>query len=81
MRAVPHRETDTSEQTTTEVTPYEKGPHMDPLEKEAERLDEQMAKTTDPAEKKALREELREIARELNDRERWHDEGREHGWL
>jgi hypothetical protein len=49
-------------------------------EREIEKLEEQLAATDDPEERRAIRRDMRDIEREVGDYERWEDEGRERGW-
>lgn len=50
-------------------------------EREIELLERQLEETDDPKEQAAIRQDLREMERELADAERWRDQGAERGWL
>lgn len=43
-------------------------------------LESQLDNEDDPEERRAIMDELREIERELNERDRWEREGDERGW-
>jgi hypothetical protein len=49
-------------------------------ERAIELLERQLEETDDPKEQAAIRQELREMDRELADAERWREEGRERGF-
>lgn len=51
------------------------------IERELDRLDEQLSGCDDPAERQALRDDMRELQRELAEQDRWENEGRDRGWL
>lgn len=50
------------------------------LERQMERLEHELAATDDPAERKAIQAEMRELRREAAEQERWEREGDERGW-
>lgn len=50
------------------------------VEQEIELLENELAQTVDPAERRCIERELRDIERELADEERWRDEGVRRGW-
>ncbi len=50
-------------------------------EREMELLEKQLEETDDPKEQAAIRQDLREIERELADAERWREQGHNRGWL
>lgn len=50
-------------------------------ERELEQLQDEHDSTTDPDERRALRGAMRDIERDLQDEERWLDEGLQRGWL
>jgi hypothetical protein len=54
---------------------------MDPRERELERLDEELATTDDPEEQRFIRNEMREIHRDMNEEDQWREEGYGRGWL
>lgn len=51
------------------------------MERQIDRLEEDLAKTDDPEERKALLDEIREIGRAMAEHERWLEDGRDRGWL
>jgi hypothetical protein len=57
------------------------GEKMSAADREIELLEEQIAETYDPAERRELERAIREIERELAEEDRWREEGRERGWM
>jgi len=54
------------------------------IEREAERLEEEIAQAEDEGDHESarlLRRDLQELAREAAEQERWEEEGRERGWM
>jgi hypothetical protein len=43
-------------------------------------LEEELANTDDPEERKSIRRAIREIVREVEAYDRWREEGDEYGW-
>ncbi len=53
------------------------------LDREMDRLEAQLEEALangDVAEAKAIQRDIRDLAREASERERWEEEGRERGW-
>ena len=46
-----------------------------------ELLERQLEETDDPKEQAAIRQELRDIERELAEAERWREQGHNRGWM
>lgn len=54
---------------------------MGPREREIDRLEEELARDDLTAEdRKLIHRELRDIARDISEEEKWRDEGYERGW-
>ena len=50
------------------------------VDREIDRLEQEMEYAETEEERRAIREELTDIAREAVERERWEDEGYDRGW-
>jgi protein-arginine kinase activator protein McsA len=60
------------------------GPGTRAAERELDQLEEQLERAIadgDEAEAKVIREDIREINRELSEQSRWEEEGEGRGWL
>jgi len=54
---------------------------MGPAEREIEALEDELAESDDPVERRHLEECIRDIGREVAEEDAWREEGRENGWL
>ena len=54
---------------------------MDPREREIDRLEQLLAESEDPRERKEIMQDIRDVEREWAEESRWMDEGLDRGWM